>query len=316
MHYIILGVQNLIMDILRNCYTTESSSSEDDDSREKHSEPTKTNSTCHACSKSLDSSVDHVSPSCTALGDKIHNAEKKVSENSPQLMESNQKDFFSLNDTDDSSGNEGDDTQNSLKTSGQDAIDEIISPNSDFWNHKGPEIVHWDDPSKIWKCQPNELTESKSGLLANYKRKRKHGKQSQVSPKLFKKEESNTNVTSGKAMSQSPFFIHHKIAPYLHQTVSNKSPRSPIAKGTEHCGCVNAVAWCTQPEYSHLLLSASHDKTIKLWNIFSKDGISCVQTIAAHDKGVRSVQWVNGTNNILSASFDKTARVIDVEKGS
>ena len=286
------------MDILRNCYSTKSSSSEDEETNDPHSSFTET-----ASSEAAENCDGH----------NIAYGHEKL-ENKSQGDGANQQDFFSLNDADDSSADEGDATQSSLGKSEHVATNEATSSDDVFWHPKGSELTYWDEPRKIWKTPADELPVIKS--VKACKHKRSHKNKSNSSLKRLKREESNTNNSPAKALSHSPFFIHHKVAPYLHQTVSNKSARSLIAKGTEHCGRVNAVEWCTQPEYSHLLLSASHDKTIKLWNVFSKDGISCLQTIAAHEKGVRSIQWISGTRNILSASFDKTARIFDVERGN
>ncbi|KAI4882141.1 hypothetical protein NFI96_016956 [Prochilodus magdalenae] len=80
-----------------------------------------------------------------------------------------------------------------------------------------------------------------------------------------------------------------------------------------HQGPVNTVQWCPVPHLSHLLLSASMDKTFKVW-----DGAAsgrCVQTCSVHCGAVRDVCWLPCGQRVLSGSFDNTANVTDIETG-
>ena len=241
------------------------------------------------------------------------------SENSSLSTVSSHKDFFALND-DDTTDEEEDavgisENRNKVVEPTRRKEDDL----NEFWNPTTAEVVRWDEPSKIWKCQTSGA-EMKTVSPKINRRKKGQGagetKSHTIDIKRLKNQDHPTRgISTAKPLSGPAFFVHHKVAPFLHQTVANKIPRSPILREKVHFGCVNSVVWCSQTEHSHLLLSSSHDKTIKLWNAFGKDGITCLQTITGHDKGVRSVQWLKGTKHILSASFDKTARIFDLERG-
>lgn len=53
---------------------------------------------------------------------------------------------------------------------------------------------------------------------------------------------------------------------------------------------------------------------LQIWNIWSQLK-SCVKILPNHTKAVRNVEWSDDGRKLLSCSYDKTASVIDVEKG-
>ncbi|XP_077587274.1 WD repeat-containing protein 25 [Stigmatopora nigra] len=80
-----------------------------------------------------------------------------------------------------------------------------------------------------------------------------------------------------------------------------------------HQGPVNTLQWCPFPEKSHLLLSASMDKTFKVWD--GAESGRCLRVYTCHSGAVRGACWSPSGHQILSGSFDNTAVVTDVETG-
>ena len=71
------------------------------------------------------------------------------------------------------------------------------------------------------------------------------------------------------------------------------------------------------PLYGHLLLSASTDKTIKVWN-FKNDpeDYTNMRTYYGHEQAVRSVSFAADGASFVSGSFDRTMKVWDLESGT
>ncbi|XP_074069188.1 WD repeat-containing protein 25 [Macrotis lagotis] len=104
------------------------------------------------------------------------------------------------------------------------------------------------------------------------------------------------------------------IKPYL--DVKNKSteiPKRLIFQMSEHGGPVNSVQWCPVLQHSHMLLSASMDKTFKVWDAI--DMGRCLNTYSSHSSAVRAVQWSTCGRQILSGGFDSELHMTDVETG-
>ena len=54
------------------------------------------------------------------------------------------------------------------------------------------------------------------------------------------------------------------------------------------------------------LVSASYDKTLKIWSLASGQ---CVQTLQGHSRSVDSVIYLPDKNQLVSASKDKTLKI-------
>ncbi|MBN3298814.1 WDR25 protein, partial [Amia calva] len=108
--------------------------------------------------------------------------------------------------------------------------------------------------------------------------------------------------------------VSESVRPYLGRRYSKTElPRCARLHLQAHQGPVNTVQWCPVPQFSHLLLSASMDKTVKVW-----DGAGsgrCVQMCCSHTGAVKDACWTPCGTRILSGSFDSTARLSDVETG-
>jgi len=57
------------------------------------------------------------------------------------------------------------------------------------------------------------------------------------------------------------------------------------------------------PKFGHLMLSASHDNTIKIWDVLTHR--RCLRTYMGHSKAVRDICFSNDGRRFLSAGFDK-----------
>ena len=105
------------------------------------------------------------------------------------------------------------------------------------------------------------------------------------------------------------------IALQIDRRLTSKLPRRRASEFHLHTGPVTHIRWCAAQSYSHLLLSSSMDKTVRIWNGISKDGC-CLKTLNCHMGAVKDAQWGRGGFSVLSCGYDKTARLCDVESGN
>ncbi|CAL8273216.1 unnamed protein product [Merluccius merluccius] len=108
--------------------------------------------------------------------------------------------------------------------------------------------------------------------------------------------------------------VCEKVKPYLLDKPRGAGlPRRPLRSLEGHGGPVNTIHWSPVPQLSHLLLSASMDKTVKVW-----DGLEsgqCLRVYPCHAEAVRDACWSACGRRFLSGSFDNKAAVTDVETG-
>lgn len=67
------------------------------------------------------------------------------------------------------------------------------------------------------------------------------------------------------------------------------------------------------PKTGHLMLSASHDGTCKIWDVLTHR--KCLRTYMGHNKAVRDICFSNDGRKFLSAGFDKVIQLWDTETG-
>ena len=67
------------------------------------------------------------------------------------------------------------------------------------------------------------------------------------------------------------------------------------------------------PKTGHLLLSASHDGTVKIWDVMTHR--KCIRTYQGHQKAVRDICFSNDGRRFLSAGFDRVVQLWDTETG-
>ncbi|XP_067223203.1 WD repeat-containing protein 25 isoform X2 [Chanodichthys erythropterus] len=108
--------------------------------------------------------------------------------------------------------------------------------------------------------------------------------------------------------------VSERVRPFL----GRKHGRAELPRRLQCCvqahqGPVNTLQWSPVDHLSHLLLSASMDKTCKVWD--GVGGGRCLQTYSAHLGAVRDACWLPCGRRLLSGSFDGTAALTDVETG-
>ncbi|KAH9456427.1 hypothetical protein Pst134EA_011656 [Puccinia striiformis f. sp. tritici] len=88
-------------------------------------------------------------------------------------------------------------------------------------------------------------------------------------------------------------------------------PKRCIHTWMGHTKAVSAIRLF--PESGHLLLSASMDSRIKLWDVYH-DG-KCLRTFMGHSKAVRDVTFSNDGKQFLSAGYDRQIKLWNTETG-
>lgn len=124
----------------------------------------------------------------------------------------------------------------------------------------------------------------------------------------------NNSMSCESQTQRQLFYVHSKISPHLTKcNTHNKCPQRIERELEDNKQTVNRVMW-NYPPYCHLFLSASMDGSIRIWNIWTQLA-PCVKHLSVHKRAVKDAVWSRDGRHILSCSFDKTAKWIDVEKG-
>ncbi|XP_069064434.1 WD repeat-containing protein 25 isoform X2 [Pleurodeles waltl] len=109
--------------------------------------------------------------------------------------------------------------------------------------------------------------------------------------------------------------VSEYIRPYLETAyTSTEIPRHLVFQLPEHKGPVNNVQWCPVQHQSHMLLSASMDKTFKVWD--AVDTGTCLKSYSCHSSAVRDAIWSLCGRKILSGGFDSALYLTDTETGT
>lgn len=81
-------------------------------------------------------------------------------------------------------------------------------------------------------------------------------------------EEDTTTTTSQASCAHMFSEVSERVRPFLGQKVGRMElPRRVLLQVQAHQGPVNTVQWCPVPHTSHLLLSASMDRTVKVRSV-------------------------------------------------
>ncbi|KAK0570069.1 hypothetical protein OC861_000210 [Tilletia horrida] len=95
--------------------------------------------------------------------------------------------------------------------------------------------------------------------------------------------------------------------------------------GTQECyipkACIHTFSGHTKaisalrlfPKSGHLLLSASTDTKIKLWDVYHEG--NCLRTFMGHTRAVKDVTFSNDGRRFLSAGYDRQVKLWDTETG-
>lgn len=88
-------------------------------------------------------------------------------------------------------------------------------------------------------------------------------------------------------------------------------PKACIHTWSGHTKAVNAVRLF--PKSGHLMLSASMDSRVKLWDVYHEG--KCLRTFMGHAQSVRDVSFNNAGTRFLSAGYDRHIKMWDTETG-
>ncbi|SPO41651.1 related to CDC40 - Pre-mRNA splicing factor important for catalytic step II [Pseudozyma flocculosa] len=89
-------------------------------------------------------------------------------------------------------------------------------------------------------------------------------------------------------------------------------PKTCVHTFTGHTKGISALRLF--PQSGHLMLSASMDTKIKLWDVYHEG--SCLRTFMGHSKAVRDICFSNDGRRFLSAGYDRQIKLWDTETGA
>jgi len=172
----------------------------------------------------------------------------------------------------------------------------------------------WRGSKTPWQeKQPDELAEyteaQKEILEAERKEKEATGEVAASQQGASKEDRS---VFHGK--SERDYAGRSWLEPPKHLKKRNNQcyvPKRLVHTWSGHSKGVNAIRFF--PGSGHLLLSASLDTKIKIWDV--NDSGKCMRTYMGHHKAVRDICFSNDGRKFLSTGYDKNVKLWDTETG-
>uniref|UniRef100_A0A674NDP3 WD repeat domain 25 n=1 Tax=Takifugu rubripes TaxID=31033 RepID=A0A674NDP3_TAKRU len=150
-----------------------------------------------------------------------------------------------------------------------------------------------------------------SGVRPYMPKRQRLGTVAAMEDSKFTGEQTKSNQTT-----ESPILsgVSERIRHYIDEKLGVAGiPRKLLMSLGGHQGPVNTLQWSPIPHLSHLLLSASMDKTFKVWD--GAESGRCLRAYTCHTGAVRDACWTPCGRRLLTGSFDNTAVITDVETG-
>ena len=223
-------------------------------------------------------------------------------------------DYFGLDSDSESDSLSHDEPQSKLKlidSTDQGDTMQVETPSTRFWTNDAHVNYKWTSHLTDTDDSP---TQSSVGDSISTSATRKASKLNKNIQSRKRKFNDTLQTEQTKCDNNVKFYIHHRMKPFLHQTIARKVPSAKkLHIPNAHESAVNTVSW-NFGQYSHMLLTASMDQTVKVWNLFSPS-MQPLSIYSNHDKAVKQAVWCSDGKQCLTASYDKTCRLIDVVSG-
>ncbi|GAB2280444.1 hypothetical protein Dimus_015076 [Dionaea muscipula] len=184
--------------------------------------------------------------------------------------------------------------------------EEVENPASDAWlmkNRKSP----WAGKKEGLQ---GELTEEQKKYAEEHARK----KAEERGEKVDKSGELVADKSTFHGKEERDYQGRSWISPPKDVKATNDHcyiPKRLVQTWSGHTKGVSAIRFF--PKYGHLILSASMDTKIKIWDVFNSG--KCMRTYMGHSKAVRDICFSNDGTKFLSAGYDKNIKYWDTETG-
>ncbi|XP_070259138.1 WD repeat-containing protein 25-like isoform X2 [Myotis yumanensis] len=184
----------------------------------------------------------------------------------------------------------------------------------------------YDPPEPPFGAQPKPETPGKSG--SSLQKKRREDCIVPYTPKRLRRSQALSTETGKNKDAEArgpslraprPLCMAPQVSEFIQPYLGTPYKETQISQKVlfhlhGHKGPVSSIQWCPVFSKSHMFLSASLDKTFKVWN--AVDSGRCLQTYSLHSEAVRAARWSPCGQRILSGGFDCALHLTDLETGT
>ncbi|KAH3854758.1 WD repeat-containing protein 25-like [Dreissena polymorpha] len=185
-------------------------------------------------------------------------------------------------------------------------------PGTSFWEETQLSDIQILEQTDSIGRKPKPVT---CNLEKNEERLRPYDKCLSLNARNKAKTDKDSHASKHTDIARKLYYVHPIVSPHLHGKKSSCVVPSRLEwTHPGHAGACNRLQW-NIAAYSHLLVSVSMDTSVKVWNTWSQLD-ACVRHLRIHDKAVKDVHWNSEGRQLLTASYDRTAAITDVETGT